>query len=56
MVKIICPKNCGASADTEERLGEEAMLDYWMDNDGKFHWTCFECGEEWLGNFKGEKI
>jgi Zn ribbon nucleic-acid-binding protein len=34
---MICPK-CNAPED---------QLDFWIDNDGYWHWNCFECEHTW---------
>lgn len=53
MTKVTCPE-CGTLVDTKKDLGEGDMLDFWIDNDGIFHWTCMECDKEWLGDFEGK--
>ena len=35
--------------------GENAKLDYWVDDKQVFHWECFECNHEWLGDYKGKE-
>jgi hypothetical protein len=52
MSKITCP-DCGEFNDTDGKFGEEEKLDYWMGDDGVFHWTCLECGHEWDGDHEG---
>ena len=54
MTKIICP-NCEVFNDTEGAFGEGEPLDYWMDNDGVFHWTCMECDHSWEGDCNGKR-
>jgi hypothetical protein len=50
--KIICP-NCKC-IDTFPN--DKAKLDYWVDNNNIFHWNCFECEYEWLGDYHGNKL
>ena len=43
-----CPK-CGAGYKIKdnEKLPDDCVLDFWLDNDGNFNWTCFECEHTW---------
>jgi len=48
-MSIKCPK-----CNTEVELnGINPTATYWVDNDGNFHWECFECSFEWLGDSLG---
>lgn len=53
MPKITCPK-CGVFIDTDGRLGEEELIDYWTADDGSFNWLCLDCEYEWVGDFEGK--
>ena len=46
--------NCPYCKTEIELNGDNATATYWMDNEGIFHWECFECEHEWLGNKNGE--
>jgi hypothetical protein len=47
----VCPK-CGSVG------GEDAhgiIHSWWMDSDGIFHWTCWDCEHEWLAVAEDKK-
>ena len=42
-----CPK-CGTEATDEDFNNNEAELDFYVDDEGSYHWECFECNYEWI--------
>jgi len=46
--------NCKKCKEEIELNGDNATATYWMDDEGKFHWECFECGHHWIGDKDGK--